>query len=60
MGGYYFVTYQCRTTVSSRAISQHPFVWEKSMNTPGSAPTILTGYQKITKEEYDLYYDLNH
>jgi hypothetical protein len=59
MGEYYFITYVTRRLgrqfFESEVIDEHPFNWLKKVQMETNLKTILAGWQKISKEEFEMF-----
>jgi hypothetical protein len=61
MGKYYFITYVSRKLgrefFNSDIIDEHPIIWIKKSQLETNSKMVLAGWQEISKEEYDMYFD---
>ena len=61
MGKYYFVTYVTRKLgrefLNSDVIDEHPFSWIKRSQLETDSKMVLAGWQEISKEELDMYFN---
>jgi len=61
MGKYYYITYVTKKLgkefFNSDIIAEHPFIWIKRSQLDTNSKMVLAGWQEISEEEYNMYFE---